>query len=132
MYRLIVFLTIFNLTFSCAQPKGKIQSSTESKLSNPDSAINEQKLQLAKEFSQKKIEYFIIHVPEDQYGYYIMIDGQMYIEQKTIPAIEGNKGFKTKEDAKKIADLVIQKIREGEIPPTITVEDLKAHNVIDN
>src|SRR5688500_3892335 len=117
MYRTIMFLIIFNLTFSCAQPKGKKQISTELKFSTPDSGIIDQKNQLAREFSQKKIEYFIINVPDDQFGYYIMIDGQMYIEQKTIPAIEGNQGFKTREDAEKIAKLVIQKIRSGEIPP---------------
>jgi len=74
---------------------------------------------------QKQIEYFIIKVPGGQYGYYIMVDGGMYIEQKTIPAISGNKGFATKEEAEKIAKLVVTKILEGELPPTISVEELK-------
>ena len=87
-------------------------------------AMQAEKKKVADEMSKAKIEYFIINVPENQFGYYIMIDGQMYIEQKTIPAIQGLKGFKTKEEAEKVAQRVIQKIKEGEMPPTIEVKDL--------
>lgn len=131
MYRLLLFAGIFISTLSCAQTQEKKQSARESVVNQPDSLIKEQKNQIANEFSRKKIDYIIIKVPDDQFGYYIMIDGGLYIEQKTIPAIEGNQGFKTREDAEKIAGLVIQKLREGEVPPTISVEDLIAHEVID-
>ena len=39
-------------------------------------------------------------------------------------------GFKTKDAAEKVAQLVITKIRKGEMPPTVTTEELKALNVI--
>jgi len=132
MYRLLFFAAVFISTVSCAQTQEKTGSSQQPINAGQDSMLLEQKNQLAREYGQKKIEYFIINVPNDQFGYYIMIDGQMYIEQKTIPAIEGNQGFKTREDAEKISKLVIQKIREGEIPPTVSVEELKANNVIEN
>ena len=132
MYRLVLFAAVFISIISCGQAQVKTQNAQRSMTEQPDSVLEEQKKQLARDYSQKKIEYFIINVPQDQFGYYIMIDGSMYIEQKTIPAIEGHEGFRTKEDAAKIANLVIQKIREGEIPPTVTIEDLVSNNIIDN
>jgi hypothetical protein len=89
-----------------------------------------QKKQLAADMAKAQIEYFVINVPQNQFGYYIMIDGKMYIEQKSIPAVQGNNGFATKEDAEKIAKLAIEKIKQGEMPPTISVEELKELGVI--
>ncbi len=60
-----------------------------------------------------------------QFGYYIFCNGQMLIDQKTIPAIPGNNGFVTKDEAKAVATLAIKKIKQGEMPPTISVTELK-------
>jgi hypothetical protein len=49
----------------------------------------------------------------------------LFIHQPVIPCIAGNKGFKTKADAKKIAVLVIQKIRNKIIPPSVSVTEMK-------
>jgi hypothetical protein len=62
---------------------------------------------------------------ENGFGYKIYIEGNLYVDQPTIPAVAGNKGFKTKIDAEKVANLAIKKIRQGIIPPTISVEELK-------
>ena len=90
--------------------------------------LEEKKLLVAK-MATAQLTYFIIHVPDKEFGYTIFIDGQMYIEQKTIPALPGNHGFASKEDAEKIARLAIEKIKQGEMPPTISVEDLKANGI---
>ena len=37
----------------------------------------------------------------------------------------GNEGFKTKADASKVAQLVIGKIKKGEMPPTVTIEEMQ-------
>jgi len=42
----------------------------------------------------------------------------------------GNEGFTTKQDAEKVALLVMDKIRKGEMPPTVLVEELKKLKVI--
>lgn len=47
------------------------------------------------------------------------------IHQPAIPGIPGNEGFKTKEAAQKVADLVVNKIKKGEMPPSVTIEELK-------
>ena len=79
---------------------------------------------------RRELTYFIINTPDGKFGYTIFIDGEMYIEQKTIPAVEGNTGFTTKEDAEKVALLVIEKIKIGDLPPSVSVEELKRLKVI--
>ena len=54
------------------------------------------------------------------------------IHQTSAPALPGNEGFKTKEDATKIALLVIEKIRKGEMPPTISIDEMKKLGVVNN
>ena len=129
------FLYIFIIIFCSCKPSSGSQPSAAGSASEeiiPDSTIQrllKQKEDLAKKMSTAQITYFVIQVPENKFGYTIFIDGQMYIEQKSIPAINGNAGFNTKEEAEKIAKLVIEKIKQGDIPPTISIEELKANGV---
>ncbi len=58
------------------------------------------------------------------FGYDIFINDSLYVHQPHIPAIQGEKGFASKLDAEKIGNLVIIKIRNGVIPPSITISDL--------
>ena len=129
----ITTLFLFFSTLGCGQaPEPKASSSPTTPDDSLRNAMMLQKKQLAAEMAKAQIEYFIINVPENQFGYYIMIDGKMYIEQKSIPAVQGNNGFATKADAEKIAKLAIEKIRQGEMPPTISIEELKEQGVITN
>ncbi len=57
------------------------------------------------------------------FGYDIFIYDAMYVHQPHIPAINGNRGFKTKEQATKAAEFVIYKIRNNIMPPSLTVEE---------
>ena len=60
----------------------------------------------------------------------VFADGRLMIHQSSVPALPGNEGFKTKEDATKVALLVIEKIRKGETPPTISIDEMKTLSVI--
>lgn len=60
---------------------------------------------------------------ENGFGYKIYIDGNLYVDQPTIPAVAGNKGF-GESDAETVAELAVDKIRQGIIPPTISTEEL--------
>lgn len=84
-----------------------------------------QKKALAKQYANTTITYMITNSSNHQFGYYIFCNGQMLIDQKTIPAIPGNNGFVTKDEAKAVATLAIKKIKQGEMPPTISVTELK-------
>ena len=60
------------------------------------------------------------------WGYDIIKDDKVYIHQEIIPAIEGFKSFSTKEEAEKVGNLVIQKIKnkEGGGLPQVTREEI--------
>lgn len=74
--------------------------------------------------------HYIIQSEDGGFGYCIMADGHVYIWQSNIPGIPGNQGFESVEKAERCAGLVIQKIKDGESPPTITEEDLKNNQLI--
>ncbi len=58
------------------------------------------------------------------FGYDILIYDALYVHQPHIPAINGSRGFKTKEQATKAAEFVIYKIRNNIMPPSLSVEEL--------
>ncbi len=138
------FVTLSCICCSILVYSGCAQKPAQNRFANPsgDSLVYEalpdamlanlkkEKESLARKMSAAQLTYFVIKAPENQFGYSIFIDGQMYIEQKNIPGVEGNKGFATKEDAETIAKLVIQKIRDGEMPPTVTPAELSANGIL--
>jgi hypothetical protein len=67
----------------------------------------------------------IIPSRNNTFGYEVLIDGRKVIHQPSIPGLPGNEGFRTEEQAQKVVDLVVQKIRKNEMPPTVTAEELK-------
>jgi hypothetical protein len=81
-------------------------------------------------YSNVKLTYKIIDAPNNTFCYDVYADSKLLIHQTSIPAMPGNEGFKTKQDAEKVAVLVIDKIRKGEMPPTVNIEELKKLKVI--
>ena len=81
-----------------------------------------------KKAAKTQFQYFIIKADSTGYGYSIYADGNLFIQQTTIPALSGNKGFSDKADAEECVLLVIQKLKQGEMPPTISASDLKKIN----
>ena len=77
-----------------------------------------------------KYNYVIILSVENTWGYDIYIEKQVIIHQPNLPGLPGNMGFKSKTDAKKVAKLVIEKIRKGEMPPSVSVAELKELKVL--
>jgi hypothetical protein len=63
------------------------------------------------------------------WGYDVYMNGSMYVHQPHMPAVSGNKGFKSEEDAKRTAELVIYKIKNNIIPPSLTVSELDSLGV---
>jgi hypothetical protein len=61
----------------------------------------------------------------DGWGYAVFINNKIFIKQSFIPVIAGNKGFEKKEDAIKVASLVVTKLKQHE-KPTIHPEELQA------
>lgn len=74
--------------------------------------------------------YRIIPVGNNTYGYEIFNGNKKVIRQDCIPTVPGNKGFATKEDAGKVAALVIKKLQQNIFPPAVTREELKQLKVL--
>jgi hypothetical protein len=56
------------------------------------------------------------------WGYDILVNGELFIHQESVPAVTGNHPFPDKEKAKQAAQLVINKIKKGQ-SPGITKEE---------
>ena len=94
----------------------------------PDSSAA--KFPAASAYANTKLTYKMIDASKHTYGYDVFADGKLMISQTSAPALPGNEGFRTKEDATKVALLVIEKIKRGEMPPTISIDEMKQLNVI--
>ncbi|WP_158673992.1 DUF4907 domain-containing protein [Pedobacter sp. KBW01] len=86
--------------------------------------------QESKKKSHSTISYKIIPSIQNTWGYEIYIDSKKVILQRNIPGLPGSLGFKTKASSKKIAEIVVRKLKEGVMPPKVTSEELEKANVL--
>jgi len=71
-------------------------------------------------------DYFVKAIKtESGWGYQIYQGSKLVINQLNIPAVQGNQSFKNESDAFRVGDFVLNKIRQKQFPPTITIEELK-------
>jgi hypothetical protein len=72
----------------------------------------------------------IILSVNNTFGYNIFLYGRLFVHQPNIPGLPGNEGFSTEAEAQKVAEFVVKKIRNNEMPPTMTIEDLNTMGVL--
>lgn len=77
-----------------------------------------------------KFTYTIIPAANNTWCYDILTEGRLFIHQPSAPGLPGNEGFKTKEAAGRVAEIVIGKLQKGQMPPSITVEEMKQIKVL--
>jgi hypothetical protein len=58
------------------------------------------------------------------WGYSIYYRYKLLVTQPNIPAIAGSKPFYTEADARKIAHLATTKVAKGQMPPTLSVQEI--------
>lgn len=68
--------------------------------------------------------------PEFGWGYQILNNGELYINQPHIPSVQGNKGFDSKDKAIKTAEYIINKLEHDIFPPTVSPEELDSLDVL--
>jgi len=81
-------------------------------------------------YANAELTIKIIPSAKKTFGYDILLYGKPFVHQPSIPGLPGNEGFTTKEAAQTVADFVVKKIRNNEMPPTVTMENLKALGVL--
>ena len=84
----------------------------------------------ASQFANTQLTYKIIPAANNTFCYDVLADGKILIHQPSKPGLPGNEGFKTKAAAEKVANLIITKIKKGEMPPSVTTDELKKLNVL--
>ena len=74
--------------------------------------------------SVPQLSYQIIPGVQNSFGYDIISGTKKLVHQPSVPGLPGNRGFNSKEDAEKCAKLVITKINNNIMPPTVTRQEL--------
>ncbi|MEJ1237131.1 DUF4907 domain-containing protein [Chryseolinea sp. T2] len=74
--------------------------------------------------------YQIIEAPENTFGYDVYRDDALFIHQPHVPGVSGVKGFEQEGQAKKAAELMIDKMKNGVVPPTLSEEEIA--NILKN
>jgi hypothetical protein len=64
------------------------------------------------------------------WGYEIFVDGKIFIKQETLPAVTGDRSFRSKEEALVVGNLAVEKIVRGKMP-AITTEELRSLKVLE-
>ena len=81
-------------------------------------------------YANAEITIKIIPSANNTFGYDILLYGRPLVHQPNIPGLPGNEGFTTKERAQTVAEFVVKKIRNNEMPPTVAIEDLNTMGVL--
>jgi hypothetical protein len=82
------------------------------------------------QFPITQLTYKIIAAANNTFCYDVLADGKILIHQPIKPGLPGNEGFKTKSSDEKVAKLIITKIKNGEMPPSVSPEELKKLNIL--
>jgi hypothetical protein len=96
---------------------------------NPKTTKNFKTIEQENPYKDADIKAVIIPSENNTFGYDIYLYDAVLIHQPSRPGLSGNMGFATEEDAMKVAELVIKKLRNNEMPPTVTIEELQAMKV---
>ncbi len=119
IFFIIVLATVQAQVYKPDHPQApQMQEQKNSEVKFPEAAA----------FAKANITYKITNAAANTFCYDIFSDGKLLIHQPSVPGIAGNKGFKDKASAEKVADLVVKKIKKGEMPPTVTIEEMKKLN----
>ena len=121
---LLVFLLVTSLlTFACPTGISAKEMVVKKKVKE---GITRQETS----YAHAKITVRIIPSVKKTFGYDIFVEGKPFIHQTNIPAMPGNEGFATREKAQRVAEFVVGKIRNNEMPPAVTKNDLIKMDVL--
>ena len=70
------------------------------------------------------LQAVVLEYGSGEFGYQILENGKLLIDQQHIPAVQGLKRFKTREEAQRLGEHVKSMIQKGIMPPTVSINDL--------
>lgn len=74
-----------------------------------------------KRYANAEIAIKIIPSANNTFGYDTLVYGKPLVHQPSIPGLSGNEGFSTRKRAQTVAEFVVKKIKNNEMPPTVTM-----------
>ena len=135
--KIVVLLIGLLLLSACSQDQPILEKEKEplpetnepaaSQMTNKDS-IKPQKVASAEKTTT--YHYTTIYTDGIGWGYDILENSTVRIHQPHIPAVQGNKGFKSAGDAAKVAEKIIEKLEQGIMPPTLSVTEMQELGVL--
>jgi hypothetical protein len=66
------------------------------------------------------------------WGYDIVDNDKRLIHQDRIPGVPGTQGFASREDAIKVGQLMIDKMKQGTFPPSVSYQEMKKMGIAIN
>jgi len=97
-----------------------------------DSSADTKNVRQVSEVKSKQFEvrtYVNTDTKKSRWGYDIYVDSKLYVHQPHIPAVSGREGFITEEEAKKVGNFVVKKMKRNIVPPTVSVEELDSMKI---
>lgn len=105
------------LAFGCA--KKEQETTAQAPASAPPTAPADSSV-----VAEVNYRYELITAPENTFGYDIFKGDAMFIHQPHVPGMPGVKGFAREDQARKAAELMITKMKQGIVPPTLSEEEI--------
>lgn len=120
-----LFYLFFIVFISCSSSSEKVEHPSAITVDNSDSKTQPP-------IPNFSTQLFLVDSlnPKQGFGYNILVDGTIFIHQTSIPAIPGNNAFETKEKAEQIANLMIYKLKNNIMPPSVSKHELDSLNIL--
>ncbi|HXH19669.1 MAG TPA: DUF4907 domain-containing protein [Chitinophagales bacterium] len=122
----VIISLVFALASACRQPSSTpeatlVPAQSQQSVSPPTDTTDA---------TPGAFTFRIITAPENTFGYQILSGKKILINQPHIPGMPGIKGFITQDDAANVARLVISKLEKNQMPPTVTLAEMKKLGIV--
>lgn len=116
---------IFIILVSCSSQSEK----AEQRLVQNNNPVQREAPSTTQNFSS---QFFFVDSlnPKLGFGYNILIDGALFIHQNSIPSLPGNTAFPSQEQAEIVANLVIHKLKNNIMPPSVSKQELDSLKIL--
>ncbi len=125
-----------NISIIGCHRKGDNESSVKTDTASTAAAINDtmrpapDTIRNPYEKAEVEIKTFPNGADIGGFGYDVYLDNKLYVHQPHVPAVAGNKGFSSKENAKRTGEYVAYKIKHNIMPPSLTPGELDSLGVL--
>jgi Domain of unknown function (DUF4907) len=132
MKQLLIVLSVILVSCQDQSNQSISEESVEQRETAIDKPVENTSVNTDKSVKTTPSNYSYVTIYSDSigWGYDIMEGSVRRIHQPHIPAVQGNQGFKSGADAAKVAEKIIEKLDNGIMPPTISVDEMRDLGVL--